>query len=214
MLSQVLAGSICSMLAVGVMSGNTAALAAQATDGPTKLSGVWTLNKELSTDTSQMGQQAVTPNGGTDRGGGGGGRRTGGGRRGGFGGGGRSGTGANQEQMAQMRALWREITETPAQVTIVATASAVTFTDDQGMVRKYAVSGKKESIDLGTAKIDATTKWDHDVLVQDMTGGSLKASWKYQVTIEGHQLVVTITTEGGQRNGGPATPITRIYDKG
>jgi hypothetical protein len=213
MLRQVLAGSICSMLAVGVMSGSTAALAAQATDGPTKLSGVWTLNKELSTDTSQMGQQAATPNGGTDRGGR---RRGGGGRRGGFGGagGGRNGTGANQEQMAQMRALWREITERPLQVTIVATPSAVTFTNDQGTVRKYSASGKKESIDLGTAKIDATTKWDHDALTQDMSGGPLKASWKYQVTVEGHQLVVTITTEGDQRDGRPATPITRIYDKG
>ena len=41
-------------------------------------------------------------------------------------------------------------------------------------MRKFAIDEKKEKVDLGTAKVDVTTKWDSGKLSQDIELGSLK----------------------------------------
>jgi hypothetical protein len=113
--------------------------------------------------------------------------------------------------MLQVRALLRETREAPAQLAIVASLTAVSLTDDQGRVRKFRANGKKEKVELGTAEVDTKTKWAARALTQEMSASGLKVLVTYQVTVEGHQLVVAIGAQGGGQ--GSSAPVTRIYDK-
>jgi hypothetical protein len=183
---------------------------------PSALGGIWKFNKDLSSDTSKLQTQAdnASPSAGPSgrpRGGSGGGYG-----RGGGGGGGRSV--GSTEQGLQTRALLREMAEPPAQVTIVVSDGATTFTDDQGAVRKFTTDGKKESIDLGTAKVDSVAKWDGGTLTVEMTGGNVKLTETYQLTVQGHALVVELKSvnSGSTRSSGSGTtavPYKRIYDR-
>jgi hypothetical protein len=187
-----------------------------ANQSPGALGGIWKFNKDLSSDTSKLQTQAdntPTSSGATGR------------SRGGFGGGyGRGGGGGggriqpNAEQGLQTRALLREMAEPPAQVTVVVDEDSTTFTDDQGAVRKFTTNGKKESIDLGTAKVDSVSKWDGGTLTVELTGGSFKLTETYQLTVQGHALVVELkSTNSASRNangaGTTAVPVKRIYDR-
>ncbi|HKW01188.1 MAG TPA: hypothetical protein VJN96_15290, partial [Vicinamibacterales bacterium] len=154
-------------------------------------------------------------------------RGGGGGGRGGYGGGAGGGQPLSNEQMLEARAIMREMMDAPDVLNVVASTEAVSFTTDEGIVRKFAIDGKKENVDFGTAKVDVTTKWDNNKLSQDLELGSLKMTRTFQVTDEGHQLIVTVSTGGGRRGGqgaGPgggqgggqapaAAPMKAIYDK-
>jgi hypothetical protein len=188
-----------------------------ANQSPSALGGIWKFNKDLSSDTSKLQTQAdntpaTSSATGRSRGG------FGGYGRGGGGGGGGGRIQPNAEQALQTRALLREMAEPPAQVTIVVEDDTTTFTDDQGAVRKFTTNGKKESIDLGTAKVDSVSKWDGGTLTVEMTGGSFKLSQTYQLTVQGHALVVELkSTNSASKNtngaGTTAVPIKRIYDR-
>jgi hypothetical protein len=85
-------------------------------------------------------------------------------------------------------------------------------------VRKFTTNGKKETIDLGTAQVDGVSKWDNGILTVELTGGSFKLTETYQVTVQGHALVVELKSATGNKNNGAAVgstavPIKRIYDK-
>jgi hypothetical protein len=230
MLRQILKGSITGIcgLAVTALGARAAAQdpappqaqapapAAAANQSPSALGGIWKFNKELSSDTSKLQIQAdnASPSAGAS-----------GRSRGGFGGGfGRGGGGsggrpvASTEQGLQTRALLREMAEPPTQVTIVVAEDTTTFTDDQGAVRKFTTDGKKESIDLGTAKVDSVSKWDGGTLTVEMTGGYVKLTETYQLTVQGHALVVELKSvnSGSTRSSGSGTgavPVKRIYDR-
>ena len=108
--------------------------------------------------------------------------------------------------------------EPPVQVTIVVADDTTTFTDDQGAMRKFTTNAKKETIDLGTAKVDSVSKWDGGTLTVEMTGGSFKLTETYQLTVQGHALVVELkSTNSASRNangaGTTAVPVKRIYDR-
>jgi len=213
-------------------------------DAAARLSAQWKLNKDLSSlpDLSATGQPSGGRNGGGGGGygGGGGGRRGGGGRGGGgYGGGGGAGGGGgygggagsggrgagqptSNEQMLEARAVMREMTDAPQVLNVLASAETISFTTDEGIVRKFAIDEKKEKVDLGTAKVDVTTKWESGKLSQDIELGSLKITRVFQVTDEGHQLIVTVSMPGGRRGGqgaggggsAPAAPpMKAIYDK-
>ena len=184
-------------------------------DAAARLSAQWKLNKDLSSlpDPSAAGQPPGGRNGGGGGGGDGGGRRGGGGRGGGgYGGGGGAGGGGgygggaagaggqatSNEQMLEARAVVREMTDAPQVLNVVASAEKVSFTTDEGIVRKFAIDEKKEKVDLGTAKVDVTTKWDSGKLSQDIELGSLKITRVFQVTDEGHQLIVTVSMPTAQ----------------
>jgi len=214
-------------------------------DPAAKLSGPWHLNTDLSTgipsgDSSPTGggQGSGQPGGGQPggRGGGGsgggygGGGRGGGGRgggggggfgSGGFGGGGGGGRGGvSSDDMMKMRALVRETSQPPADMTIVATSTSLHITEPDGAVRLFNANDKKEKLDLMTAKIDVKTKWTGSAFEQELAAGQLKMKRTFQMTDEGHQLVVSIEPEtsssssssapggggpgayGGGRNGG------------
>ncbi|MFI5179589.1 MAG: hypothetical protein ACHQO8_13545, partial [Vicinamibacterales bacterium] len=132
-------------------------------------------------------------------------------------GGSRGGQGVNQEQMLEARAVMRELTQAPAVLNVDASADAVSFTSDDGTVRKFAVTGKKETVDFGTAKVDVTTRWNGAQLSQDLAVGQLKVTRTFQLTDEGHQLIVTVTPQTGGRGangqGAAAAPIKAIYDR-
>jgi hypothetical protein len=204
----------------------TVAQGAPPSEAPARLAGRWKLNSDLSSvpPSQPVGQPGSEPGGSGGGGGYGGGRGRGGGfggggfgggfGGGGFGGGGRSRGGSMSEsQMLQMRAVMREVTQPPAELTVVSTPEMFETTDDQGAVRKFATSGKKETIDLGTAKMDVTSTWDAGILNQQIQAGQLKVTRTYQVTDQGNQLIVTVTTQGGGRTQQGAAPIKQIFDR-
>jgi hypothetical protein len=189
--------------------------------GQARLGGIWKFNKDLSTDTSTMERSGQQPEpagaggrsggggGGGGYRGGGGGSRSGGGR--GYGGGG--GAGADPEQMLQFKALTREVAEAPERLTIVVSDVMVEFTDEEGVVRKFATNGKKEKIDLGTARVDSQSKWDSTgVLTIEMTAGSARLTEMFQVTVEGHMLVETMKLQVEGASSSAPVP-KRIFDR-
>lgn len=194
-------------------------------DSPTqaaaRLSSQWKLNKDLSTGIgdSAAGEPGTGSGAPGGTGGGGTGGRRPGGRRGGGGAGGYGGrggrSGGNQEQQLAARGLLREVSEPPDVLNIVASATDVSFTDSEGTVRRFTISGKKESTDLGTAKVDARTSWSAGALTQELETGQLKVTRTYEVTVEGHQMLVTVSVQGGARLAGPgsAAPMKFVYDR-
>jgi hypothetical protein len=216
--------TVCAISGAVIRGQETPASSSTSTLAGSKLIGEWQFNKDHSTPAP-----AEAAGGESGQRGGRGGRSGGGGfgGRGGFGGGFGGGYGAgyntgrpNEEQMLQMRALLREVNETPDRVTLVATDTTVSFTDNQGIVRKYATSGKREKIELGTAKIDVVTKWTGQELTQEFTAGALKVTERYGVSADGKQLTETITVQGAAAAGGAAggntnqtREITRVFDR-
>ena len=190
----------------------------------TTIAGLWNFNKELSTD-SAPGQATSSGSGGQGGSGGygGGGSRGSvrvGGRGGSYGGRGGGGSGggstASQAQMAEARAVMREVSQAPAQVTIVSDEKSVIFTDAAGVVRKFTTDGKKEKVDVLTTKVDAVTKWDGATLTQELTIGQLKVTRTWQVTKQGDMLVETVKADagGGGRSGSSSgTPLKFIFDR-
>lgn len=185
---------------------------------PHALGGLWKVNTDLSSDTSKLQQQtdnatqsaAAT---GSRRGGGG----FGFGHGGGGGGGGNKPSTTNSQQGLETRALLREMADTPQALTVIIADDTTTFTDDQGLVRKFTTNGKKETIDLGTAQVDSISKWDGGVLTVELTGGNFKLTETYQLTVQGHELVVALaslnTGNKSANTGAAAVPIKRIYDR-
>ena len=172
-----------------------------------KFVGVWQFSKDLSTPSPDT--QSTTPTQGTSgrrggRSGGGGGFGGRGGRGGGGGyggGGGRGGGSTDQTQMLQARKFMTEVMTPPETVTIIADDTTVTFTDDHGVVRKYTNNGKKEKVDIGGPKIDATTKWNGVSLTQDLSIGETKVTETYTLSDDGNQLTEIISMNGGGQYG-------------
>jgi hypothetical protein len=103
--------------------------------------------------------------------------------------------------MAEARAVLREMDDPPQILNVVASAETISFTSDDGTVRKFAIDDKKEKVDLGTATVDATTRWDSGKLSQEIDIGGLKITRTFQVTDEGNQMIVTVSTQGGGGGG-------------
>lgn len=193
----------------------TPAAPSQPNPDPQALAGIWKLNKDLSSDTSKLQTQAESaqPSGDAGR------RRRGG--SGGFSGGYGRGGGARPEgnsdsaHALQVRALLREMADQPTQETIVVTPDTTTLTDDHGVVRKFTTNGKKEAIDLDATQVDSVSKWEGGALTVELSAGAFKLSETYQLTVQGHELVVALSSTSSSRQGGVPTPapVKRIYDK-
>ena len=119
---------------------------AQSASAPGSISGVWSLNKELSdkpqTQTSpgqgDNGERRRSGGGGRGMGGGMGGRRGGGMGRGGAGGG-----GMNPDEAKRMRDAMHDILDAPERLTIVQTENMVVITTGDGRVTRLSPDGKK-----------------------------------------------------------------------
>jgi len=114
------------------------------------------------------------------------------------------------------RALARDLADVPAALTIIVAPTHVTITSDQGAVRKFTTDDTSQEIDLGTAKVLAKTKWDQEILTQEWTAGKAKFKETYQVTVQGHMLVIRVepVAAGNAPAGRTSTPVAKyIFDK-
>jgi hypothetical protein len=181
-------------LALGAMTclaGDLAAQKASPAELAAKLSGTWTMNRELSPGFS-------TP-------GGPGGRRGGGGaslalaampgqRRGSVpGGDGPNGpSDLTPEEMAAQVAI-RQLQQVAPQITIKATPESVTFTDQRGE-QTFTINDKNATIDVGGAKITAKNKWDKATLRQEFSNPKSKLIRTWEID-ENNRLVLKAKLE-------------------
>jgi hypothetical protein len=179
------------------------------------LTGAWTLNKDLSDQPPDRGDQNA--DGGRRRGGGGGGGggfggggfggRHMGGRGGGYGGGAQM----DPEAMARMREAMRAVTQPSERLTITEADKMIVITTAEGRTMRLATDGSKVKDE--NTKIERKTKWDGDKLVSEISGiGPGKITQTYTVDPEHHQLRITTNIERGQ--GGQPRVISHVYDAG
>lgn len=128
------------------------------------------------------------------------------------GGGLRGGGGASPDDMRKARAIMQELEQSPSRLTIVSRPDAVTLTDPEGVVRKFVTDGKTDKVAINGNTIEVKSKWDGEVLTQEFKAGSAKFIRTLETTVEGHQLVITVTPKGD--GGGVAGPafMRFVYD--
>lgn len=186
---------------------------------PVRLNGVWDLNKDLSTKPmappGESGREGDR-GGGRRPGGGGGGMPggMGGGRGGGMRGGGGGGRGGGSaDDIRKARTVMQELGQSPARLTIVSKPDAVSITDPEGVIRKFVTNGKTDKVAMNGETIEVKSKWDGEVLTQEFKAGSAKFTRTIETTIDGHQLVITVTPKGD--GGGVAGPsfMRFVYDR-
>ena len=160
-------------------------------DAAARLSGTWKLNRDLSDSMSDPGSRgrrggkpllALAGSPAAQRGGRGGG------------GGNTPATSADltPEELAAQAAI-RQLQAVPEVITIKATAESVSFSDARGE-RSYPVNGKKVSVDIGNAKVNAKTSWDKLALKQEFSTprASLRQEWEVD---ESNHLVLRTKVE-------------------
>jgi hypothetical protein len=136
---------------------------------------------------------------------GGGGRSYGGGR-----GEGRP-SGGTTDDLLKARALSRDLADVASVLTIIASPTHVTITNDRGTVRKFTTDDAVQDIDLGTAHATVKAKWDEDLLTQEWVAGKAKFTETYQVTVQGHMLIVRITPADAASLSAASGPATTKY---
>jgi hypothetical protein len=196
-----------------------ASLTAGRAQAPAKnqLTGVWTLNKDLSDRSPARGERG--DEGGRGRRGGDGGFRGGGGRGGGMRRGGGSGMGRGRgdtrggmdpEEMTRMRDAMRDIMEPPERLTITETESMVVITSGDGRTTRLSTDGKKIKDD--NTKIERKTKWDGARLISEISAvGRGKITQAYTVDPDSYQLRISVQMEGGRE--GQTRSTTHVYDR-
>jgi hypothetical protein len=155
-----------------------------------KLSGTWTLNRDLSSGFGAPGRGrgeprpralfAATAAAVPQRGGGG------------RGGGASDASDLTPEQRAEQAAM-RQLQQIADRMTIQASADSVTFTDQRGD-RTYAVNDKASTLDVGGSPVKVRSKWDKRVLKQEFSNnqGKLVETWTVDET---DHLVLTAKVE-------------------
>jgi len=193
-------GIVMAAVTVAMASGLGAQNATPA-DAAARLSGTWTINRELSPGFRGPGARP----GGPGRGGAMASRYSVAsavpmqGRRGG--GGGDSPTSASEMTPGDLAAMaaMRQLLQLADEVTIAATADKVTFVDARGE-RAYAIDGKNAKIMVGAAEVSTKSKWDKAALKQEFStistnaAASSKLSQTWEVNADG-RLVLTAKIE-------------------
>ena len=127
--------------------------------------------------------------------------------------GGGGGRGGNADDMRKARDVMEELGQSPARLTIVSRIDSVNFTDADGMVRKFATDGKTEKVALNGSTIEVKSKWSGEVLSQEFKAGSAKFIRDIETTIDGHQLVITVTPKGNAGGASGASILRFVYDR-
>jgi hypothetical protein len=189
----------------------------------TILSGAWELNRQSSNPApAGLGPDVE----GRARRGGPGGGGPGGGGRGGFGGPGMGGRGRggfggssdqpDKQEMQRIRDLIQETLAAPPRLAIEENGQVVTFTDDEGHVRRFTSNGKPEKHQLTSGTVDTRTRWEDNALVVEIEiPHGMKLSRHYALSVAGdaRQLVVTTEIQGADRgSGGKQSPLKAVYD--
>ena len=138
------------------------------------------------------------------------------GRPGGMGGG-RGGPAGRptDDEMQRMRDVMRELMQPAATLIVIQRDDTVSFTDDQGRVRKFVVNGKQEKHQLDAATIETRSRWKDGALVIEWeTGRGPTVMRTYRVDASVNQLIVETTMKGGRGPGsGDRPPIRHVYDQ-
>jgi hypothetical protein len=190
------------------------------------LSGTWTLDTYLSDGPAQVagavrgdfGQPTgeIAPSGRGMEGG-----RRGGGepREGDRGRGGSRGDRSGRNEQANLEAQNRlnDVTAPlrypPTPLTIKQTATAVTFTDQQGRERTLTTNGKREKLTFESLTLDTTSRWEGPLLVSEQDlGKGQKMTFTYSIVPTTKQLLVRITIERAPNQPGPFE-IRQVYNK-
>lgn len=191
-------------------AGQEAVSAVPHESGVVRLNGIWDLNKDLSTKPAatpaEPGNQAGSPGGQS-----GGGQYGGGGRGGGMRGGG--GRGGPNDSMREVRALLRDLEQSAVRITIVSRPESVSVTDAEGVIRKFVINGKTDKVAINGNTIDVKSKWDGDVLNQEFKAGSITFIRTVETTIEGRQLLITITPKGDKAGVAGPSFMRFVYDR-
>jgi len=116
--------------------------------------------------------------------------------------------------MQRMRDMMRELMQPALRLTIVQRDDTVSFTDDQGRVRKFVANGKDEKHQLDAATLETKARWKDDALVIEWeTGRGPTVVRTYRVDPVANQLVIETTMKGGRGpGGGDRPPIRYVYD--
>ncbi len=114
-----------------------------------------------------------------------------------------------------MRDAMRELLQPAVRLTIVQRDDTVTFTDDEGRVRKFVANGKKEKHQLDAATLETTSRWkDGALVIEWKTGRGPTVVRTYRANAETRQLTVETTMKGGRGGpgGGDRPPVRHVYD--
>lgn len=154
-----------------------------------KLTGTWTINRELSKGFSAPGGRpggpgrggamfAMAPLAGQGRGGGGGGQASGAGD-------------LSPAEMADIAAM-RQLQQIAEVITIAATADQITFSDARGE-RRFAIDGKSTRVDM-TGEVTVKSRWDKGTLKQEFSTVQNKLTQTWTVD-ENERLVLLAKLE-------------------
>ena len=94
------------------------------------------------------------------------------------------------------------------------TRTPISFTDDQGHVRKFVANGKDEKHQLQAATLETKSAWkDGALVIQWETGRGPTVVRSYRVDPELQRLVIETSMKGGRDPGGAdRPPIKHVYD--
>lgn len=112
------------------------------------------------------------------------------------------------EDAARLRELTAEVRNPPTHLTIGATPTAVTITDERGRGRTFYPNGTPEELRLGDVPLTATAKWENGSLVVVYAveqGRQLRCA--YTTTANPTRLIVDVTFV--ERGGGDQ--VKRVY---
>jgi hypothetical protein len=139
--------------------------------------------------------------------------------RGSAGGPGDSGDQPDKAEMQRIRDLIQETLAAPPRLVIDQDGAVVTFTDDEGHVRRFTSNGKSEKHQLTSGTVETKTRWeDAGLAMQIEIPRGMKLSRHYAVSVAGdaRQLVVTTEITGGDGGrdapGGKRAPLKAVYD--
>ena len=110
----------------------------------------------------------------------------------GAGGSGGSGDQPDKEEMERIRDLIHETLAAPTRLAIEDDGAVVTFTDDEGHVRRFTSNGKPEKHQLSSGTVDTKTRWDDNALVMAIEiphGMKLMRHYALSVAGDARQLV-------------------------
>jgi hypothetical protein len=95
-------------------------------------------------------------------------------------------------ELGAMQAM-RQLQQLADEITIAATADAVTFTDARGE-RAYAIDGKNAKVMVSGAEVTTKSKWDKNALKQEFSTASTRLLQTWEVNADG-RLVLTARVE-------------------
>jgi hypothetical protein len=208
-----------------VMTTSTSLAAAPVPASNLVLAGQWTLNRDLSEFPAEVGfgLEPTGPATSTQRaggGGGGGGRGGGGGSRGGRSGGGAQSGGSSYnvtpallspDAAKQIAELIDDAKEPSPTLTITQTDTAVTVVDARDHTRRFHPNGKEDIEQLEAGPVGATSKWNGQQLVVDVTIAKDRMfRYVYSKRPDGKLVVETRLEDKPGHDAGNV--ITRVYD--